>query len=277
MGLKIQTIARTSPLFQAVLELAKGNAKTLGFLPKGAFEDLADKGYVLGAVFDGKNLAGYLLYRKTRSEISITHLCVDDLCRREGIARTLVDHLKDATKDAFGIGLWCRRDYAASKVWGKLGFYAIDEREGRGKDRSVLEHWWFDHNHQTLFTYALKGKREREIPVVIDACVFFSLLDESDANHHEAAALFADWLSGIIDVYVTKEIYRDIQRSQDETRRKKERSHAKGMLLPPGDLNVNGLNTELKSTFPDITKESDLSDLHHLAYAISYGVHYFVT
>ena len=44
MALLIESVGTDSPLFQQVLRLARDNSKTLGFLPKGAFEEYAQSG-----------------------------------------------------------------------------------------------------------------------------------------------------------------------------------------------------------------------------------------
>ena len=86
---------------------------------------------------------GYLLYRIAKSRVMIVHLCVDEKHRGKDISKKLVNKLIDLTKDKYlGIGLNCRRDYEASKVWPKLNFYVGYEKPGRKKEGSTLNFWW---------------------------------------------------------------------------------------------------------------------------------------
>jgi len=125
------------------MELHRLNAKTLGFLPKDAFEEHARLRQIIVALGSDCNCLGYVLYRVARGRASIVHLCAADAARGKGVGRLLVDRLKQETKSLEGIGLYCRRDYEATYLWSKLGFEATHAKPGRGKDLAELTFWWF--------------------------------------------------------------------------------------------------------------------------------------
>lgn len=278
MDFKIEEIDGSSLHFREVLRLGYSNRKSLGFLPEGAFREYAQERSILVAVEPSGCFAGYLLYRISKREITLVHLCVRDDYRRLGAAQALVQHLKGITKSFPGIGLWCRRDYLeACKVWEKLGFIPVAERNGRSQDGSVLEKWWFDHGHESLFSLAAKERHQSKLPVVIDSCVFFAMHDSCDTGHDEANALKADWLTDAIELYITDEVHLDIHRCPEARQRQQQRARVFSFLLPQADQDDEPISECLKVLFPEKSSQSDLSDLRHLAKTIAYGARYFVT
>jgi GNAT superfamily N-acetyltransferase len=126
-------IDETSSYLDAVKSLWRTNSGVLGFFPEGAFDERARRKQIIGA-FQGRTLAGYALYYTNR-KVRLTHLCVDEDRRGEGVAEALVDALRRASRGCVGIGLNCRRDYPVWMLWPKLGFVALNEQAGRGMDR----------------------------------------------------------------------------------------------------------------------------------------------
>jgi hypothetical protein len=134
-----------------------------------------------------------LLYRVARDRAAITHLCIDPAQRRSGVARLLVNDLMQRTRDLTGIGLWCRRDYEASKAWPRLGFAAMADKPGRSRLGSELTFWWQDNHKPTLFTRKVADEQTPKIPVATDASVFFDLIAEPSVDTQESKSLQADW------------------------------------------------------------------------------------
>lgn len=142
--MQIVIVNEESPYLKEVMKLARANAGTLGFLPKGAFINYATHSQILVAIDGKKNVLGYLLYGTSRKKMLayIVHLCVKQSQRGKGVARALFDELKKITKDAYrGIRVHCRRDYDASRFWPILGFRAISEMPGRSKQGTTLTIW----------------------------------------------------------------------------------------------------------------------------------------
>ena len=93
-------------------------------------ESFIKKGGALGVKTDDGQLIGYLLYDVCKHHIRITHLCVAEEFGKQGIARQLVDKLKQTahSKKIKIIRLSCRRDFPAHNMWPKLGFIPIGEK-----------------------------------------------------------------------------------------------------------------------------------------------------
>ncbi|MDE0326361.1 MAG: GNAT family N-acetyltransferase, partial [Candidatus Poribacteria bacterium] len=127
----------------AVDDLMKRYGQTLGFLPRGALEYYlqGEKGGVLGAKTDAGQLVGYLLYAANPSYFRLTHLCVLEEYRGQGIAKRLVNDLKDSTTTQRSIELNCRRDFPANDLWPELGFVTLGEKPSRSKNGHFLTIW----------------------------------------------------------------------------------------------------------------------------------------
>lgn len=257
-----------------VKSLWRDHADTLGFFPEGAFESYAQKGQIIICVDSTENLIGYLLYRVTpsRNDASIVHLCVNRNHRGLGVASLLVKELVIATKHLKGVGLKCRRDFEASKIWPKFGFKAMSETAGRSKAGSTLTRWWYDHNHPDLFSIA---QDEDVKKVVIDANIFYDLKNKCN---NESLALTADWLEDSFSIYLTDEIYNEIDRAQSEDERKSSRAYATkfNVIRCEADAFERVFNL-LKIHMPSRPSERDKSDFTHLAKAIAEDVDFYVT
>jgi len=94
MSFNISQIGSDSPLFDQVFGLHKASKATLGPLPIGAFQELAQRGQLFGAIAPDGALAGYLLYRVARNRAAITHLTSGEAFRGSGVAKLLIDQLK---------------------------------------------------------------------------------------------------------------------------------------------------------------------------------------
>ncbi|MDM8520577.1 GNAT family N-acetyltransferase [Anaerolineales bacterium HSG6] len=270
----IKIIHEQSPYLPQVIDLADENSKILGHFPRGAFTECAKNQQVLVALDEEGYFMGYLLYRiaYTKNEASITHLCVDPSFRGKGVAVTLVNYLKQTTKQHRGIKLKCRQDYEATNVWPRFGFRSIGEMPGRSKTGSTLLVWWFSHEHPTLFD---TQANHLKLSVAID---FNILIDLQDERNSETLALMADWLQDEIELCVTDEIFNEISRDKDKNRRKKRRDYVNYFRkLPSNNPDFLKYSELLKPFFPQIMTSQDEADLRELARAIVADVQFFVT
>ncbi len=156
---------------------------------------------IMVAVTQDDQFAGYILFRivKSKSRAAITHLCVKRSLIGHGAARHLVDALIEHTKELRGISLFCRRDYESNKFWSYIGFVYQGEKEGRGRDRMPLTHYWYDHKHPDLFSLVNDQIIEsRSVKAVIDANIFYSLFEDSEHP------LLADWLFEDLALCITQ-------------------------------------------------------------------------
>lgn len=270
----IEAIDSSSPHLAKVIELGRAHSGTLGLFPEGAFRDYAARKSIFVAL-KGDVCIAYLLFRYSRDRAVIVHLCIDDAHTGKGLARQLVEHLRKNTTHVRGIGLNCRRDYAANNVWPRLGFTAVSDKPGRGKQGKELNYWWLDHGHATLFSESNRQQVEDRLAVVIDHNVFLDLYRKSD---NDSLALQADWLRDTVELCVTSENLNEISRHSDSAERKVQRAFATGFfnLESKHDAFTSAYNS-LRKHFPSTLSDQDESDLRHLARSVAGSATAFAT
>lgn len=262
----------------AVKELWRANIRWLGFFPDGAFEDAFERKHVLVALDQGDACVGYLLYRTTRWDASIVHLAVSEAHLGEGLAKMLVDRLIEVTKHKLGIGLHCRRDYPANKLWPHLGFKHQRERAGRSKDAKLLTFWWFSHRDADLFGQAAKQLRESKLSAVLDMNVLIEQMDDDAPQDAPSKALRADWIHPELEQFVTDETFQEISEIEDTARRKRVHSFAMQYHTLPADRDAFGkIRVQMRSLFPERLTHRDQADLHQVAAAAAAKASFFVT
>lgn len=262
--------------FKKLVKLGDSNSKTLGFLPKKAFEKYAEQGQLIGA-FENKtkNLQGYILYRISYNRVTIVHLCVDKENRNNGTAKKLFDYLKNTTKDFDGIKLSCRNDYNIDKFWQNLGFVPKKERIGRSIQQLPLTIWWYPHSQNDLFSQVSEYEINNKIVAVIDMNIF---LDIKNNRHEDSLALKSDWLVSEAVLYCTREINNEINKGKTKEDRESSRDLLKNFNILPlnNEMKFQKVLEELMNEFP-VENENDISDLKHIAYSISEGARFFIT
>ena len=276
----ITKVNETSPLLNDVIELGKKNSSTLGFLPKGAYKVHASENRIIAIVDKEEHLLGYLFYSvsKRKNIAYIVQLCIDSNYRRKGISHKLFNELLKETKSIYrGIRVRCRRDYEASKVWPKLGFIAVNDMPGRSKSGSELTVWWYDFGSPDLFSFDNIRDLSKD-QVIIDANIFYSLMNKNSIFHRESSLLLSDWLIEEIEICLTSEIYNEINRNNEKDKREESRAYAKRFpnVLEEGQK-LSEFYNDLKLVFPSFTSQSGESDLRHLAHAIASDIRFFVT
>ncbi len=274
--MKIERIKNiNSKEFKEAVELGDQNSKTLGFLPKSAFEKYAQQDQLIGAIDkDTNKVLGYLLYRISYNRVTIVHLCIDNNIRKKGIASKLIKELKLTTKQYDGIKLSCRNDYGIDKVWEKFNFVPIREKIGRSHKKLPLTIWWYPHNQNNILSQISDYELKNKIVAVIDMNIF---LDIKDERNIESLALKSDWILSETILYYTREMHNEINRTTDKNEKEKSRnllsyykelpfkneSDFENILKEIEHLNIGGRNSQ--------------SDKRHLAYAITGGAQYFIT
>ncbi|MBI4320055.1 MAG: GNAT family N-acetyltransferase [Chloroflexi bacterium] len=275
---KIVAIDSGSPYLNDVKALWRANKATLGYFPDGAFVDYASMRGIVVALDPHDRCVGYLIYRRSRDQIRMVHLCVADYCRGNGIAKALVEHLKQTTKDSRGIALRCRRDFPANKLWPRVGFVAQYDAPGRSREGKDLTFWWFDHRHPDLFSTATMKRVEYKLCVIIDANVFFDLDGDPSADNEESRSLLADWMEDELELCLTDEVLNEINRNENSEERNRHRRFAEGFaFLPCQNERFEATRASLRRFFPERMSDSDESDLRQLARAIASDALFFVT
>jgi len=277
--IRIEEININSSLLPAIKSLAKRNSATLGFLPEGAFDAYAQRGWVLAAVDDCEVL-GYAVYRVSQMKAVLVHLCTDESHRGTGIARRLFRGIVERTRDLRGIVAHSRRDFPSHRMWPRIGFAAIGEKIGRGRNQAVLTRWWYEHSHPTLFSInALSAAAKTPIDVAIDLNVFYDLvMPSSREGADESLALRSDWLVDEIELCATAELFNEITRLENPQARQEQRTLAHDFKRIAGD--ADAFTRACSLLFPILgktDKDRESSDLRHLAHAAASGVEFFIT
>ena len=258
----------------------KANSRTLGFLPKEALIEYIERGGVLGAkTCDNENeLAGYLLFGAYPDYIRIAHLCVSENFRNQGIARALMDRLKDVATTQTTIRLRCRRDFPANEMWPRFGFVALDERPGRSLERDPLTLWCLTlAQDDQIGLFQAKVSDER-LDVAIDAQVFFDLEEPTSEKTIPSKSLTSDFLVDLLQLRITDEMFNEINRQDDDMQR--ERSRNRAHVFPqvtPDPYLVEKYDSELREELIQVNRSSDESDIRQLAKAAASNVDFFVT
>lgn len=277
--LEIQEVDPSSPLLVAIKTLAKKNSATLGFLPEGAFDAYAERGWILAAVADG-DVAGFVVYRVSNMRAVLVHLCTEETHRGQGIAKRLFRSVVERTSQLRGILANTRRDFPAHTMWPRLGFAAIGEKPGRGARPSVLTRWWYEHPHPTLFSNpTLHTSAQSPIEVAIDLNIFYDLVTSSSRKGaEESRSLQNDWLIDEIQLCVTGELFNEITRLASPEVRQGQRDLAHEFTRISGPVEVfDSCYTKLSSIMGLAKNDRESSDLRHLAHTAAAEVEFFVT
>ncbi|OUL30207.1 GNAT family N-acetyltransferase [Nostoc sp. 106C] len=277
--IRIEVIDHKSPHLEAVMALGRTNAKTLGFMPKGGFIDHAAKGHIFIALSPQSKCIGYLMYRVTLQKAIVVHLCVDKEWRGKHIAKQLVKYLINITKHLYLIELSCRRDYKLNDMWAAFGFVARQNKAGNSKDGKLLTVWQLEHGHTNLLTLLTQQEISSKLCAVIDANIFYDL-DKDNINRHieDSKSLLADWLQPDVELCLTDEIYNEIERYDNISRREALRKLASNFTrLNCKQEEFERISQAILKYFPEQMTERDASDLRHLARAIASQSPFFIT
>jgi predicted nucleic acid-binding protein/ribosomal protein S18 acetylase RimI-like enzyme len=274
----ILEIESNSRLLVQIKKLYRANSRTLGFFPDGAFQDYASSKRIIAAVESDENVLGYLLYRiNVKNRVAfIHHLCVDQSARNKGVCKALFNSLVNLIKsDVFEIRAHCRRDYEASKVWPKLGFVAQGEQKGKSEQGSILTNWLYDFGYHSLFDF---DKSRSKAIAAIDANIFFDIIDPSEDAKSDSKILTSGWVEDSFEIVLTQEIFNEIDRCSDLSKRNRSRSLAKGFkILKADNVKFEAVASKLRKHFSLKLTVNDESDFRHLCHAIYERATFFVT
>ena len=268
----------TSADLNAVDDLMKRNSKTLGFLTKETLlEGFIEKGGALGAKADDGQLVGYLLYATYPSYFRITQLCVSEGFRGQGIAKRLLEELKKSASDQKVIRLNCRRDFSENKMWPRLGFVPLDEKPGRSAEGHLLTLWCLTLAKEDQLSLFQANMSDDTFDVIIDAQIFFHFYEPDSDNSMPSKALLSDFLVDSLNLWITDELFNEINQSGDSDQREKSRNRAKRFSLVESDPSrFENFDKILRQILPH-GRQSQESDIKQLAKAAASDVKIFVT
>ena len=276
--MKVNISQLTSDDLDAVDELMKRDSQTLGFLPRKALQSHFDKEGVLGATTDDSQLVGYLLYKTYSNYFRITHLCVLEQYRGQGIARRLVNDLRESANTQKIIKLNCRRDFPANEMWPKLGFVALGEKPSRSKEGHLLTIWHLTLAPEDQLQLFQAKTSDETLDIIIDAQIFFDFYEPDSDKTTPSKALFSDFLVDTLNLWITDELLNEINRHNNLEQREKARNRAYNNFSEIKDDPhlVEGFDKLLRGFLPSNTPSQE-SDLRHLAKAAASNVKTFVT
>jgi ribosomal protein S18 acetylase RimI-like enzyme/predicted nucleic acid-binding protein len=268
---QILAVQPHGPALRNVIALANGPAKkTLGFLPDSGFVDRARKGTLLAAC-SGSAVVGYVLYDLRPRDIKIVHLCVSPDARRGGVARRLIDAVRDRHDDRNRLTLRCRTDYReASRVWESLGFRPVGTIPGRRREGSELTVWLDDTGDIDLFGGI---ETERDL-AALDHNVFLDLhiaLAERPQGR-ASRVLLSDWIGEFVELVVTDEVAHEINRLVDPAGKQSQFEQI-GSYRHVGDAKWR----ELEPVVAAIVPRACDSDHRHVARAAAAGATFLLT
>lgn len=261
-----------------IKSLGRKNSASLGLFPAGAFDEHAHKNHILVAL-NKKTFCGYLLFRASRKpyQLSIVQLCICDEARGFGCSEFLINKLKQICREGNypGITLNCRKDYThARNVWERNQFYAASEKRGRGRIASVLTTWWWN-NPDSFDLFSGLEKPDQLFRVVIDLNILIELKEfESLSNSH----LTSSWLLDEIIIYVTPEIFNEIDRTIDPIVRNETKAFAKQFdCIDCDDSEYKSVLANISGIVTTSDKAQNKSDRRQLAWSIIGNADYFLT
>ncbi len=275
MNANIATLSAAD--LDAVDELMRRNSGTIGFLPLEALRDYLDKGLVLGAFAGDGNLMAYLLYAANRDRFRITQLCVAEDFRGQGLARQLLDALKDSAATQKLITLSCRNDFPAHNMWPTLGFVPIGEKPGRSREGHPLTLWRLILAADDQLELFRANASESVLDVVIDAQVFFDFDEPGNDANRPSKVLISDFFADSVNLWYTDELLSEISRNPSGTEREAARLRTQEFLEAKYDpIAVDIFTESLNRILPSGTR-SQRSDINHLAKSASSDIGVFVT
>ncbi|MEW9518761.1 GNAT family N-acetyltransferase [Streptomyces tubercidicus] len=249
-------------LIDKAVALGDRYTKTLGLLTPPAYRKAAEDGGLL-AVVELDEVIGYALFGlpKRSARIRLAHLCVAQEQRGRGIARRLVQGIKERYPQRLGIKAKCRRDYNLSGMWRSLGFVPDGEVRGRGRDGEILDGWWLDLGHPDLFT---EMESDALLLVTVDHGVFADLRGLADMDDaEESRALEAGWMADLVELAYTPQLVHQVRDLTDTAERQHQRAALTGLRkLAPDSAAVDERSRELlqaaTQTIPDLTVDAEL-------------------
>lgn len=279
-SIKIASIDAKSPYLSAVIDLWSSHRSTLGFFPKDAFVERANKRQILVAINPEGECIGYLLYRNSYDRITIVHLCISQSYRRQGIPDLLLQELKRITVEKYtGICLSCRHDYGLQSMWSRLGFVYKYDKPGKNKAGKPLGFWWLDHGHTNLLSSVTIQELESKLCVIIDIDIYINLYQDNHEENDYTELLLSDWIAAELELCITEVIFNYISLISDDKERNLQTELAKKRFtcLPCQNQILDTVKAKLHKIISTKTIFIDDIQLQHLARAITSDSHLFIT
>lgn len=262
---------------QRLDELGKKYRKTIGFFPREALLDYLRRNRVLGAISNTGELIGYVLFADYPDRFRIAQLCVNDDFRGQGIARMLLESLKARTSQQKVIKLRCRRDFPAHNMWPKLGFIPLEEKAGRSSEGHPLTLWCYRLVQDDELGLWQAEESDEVLDVAIDAQIFYDFDEPDSPKSIISKGLRNDFLVDSLKLWITDELFVEIDRHESSEQRKRSIALAHGLARVHHDRELARQFTEKLKTILPSEKSSQRSDIEHLAKTAASDIGVFTT
>jgi len=273
--MEFRFIDHTDPFLEGVIQLGKKNSQTLSLMPRDAYGQQAKKKCIVIA-FNQNELLGFCLFRvvETKHRIGITQVCIDSSHRGKGIAKQLLDQVRDKYKGFLkGMLVSCREDYVdACHLWSHYGFVSKKRVRSRSLEERLLIKFWYSFDQKDLFS----AEANDDLRVVLDLNILIKLRDQ-DKETEEVGQLLSDWLTDEVEYCYAKETLNEIHRDKDFQRT----NDTIQFLSTFQELTCNPSNSQeflaqLKELHPGET-DNHVSDRKQLAECKASNIPYFIT
>ncbi|MFA1539401.1 GNAT family N-acetyltransferase [Actinomadura monticuli] len=278
---RLERITPSDEHMGEVITLGDRARRTIGLLPRAAFFEAARKGGLLAALQTDEVVA-YALYGLPRNEITLTHLVVREDHKKRGLARALVEKIIELYPERSGIRASCREDYGLGEMWSAIGFYPRSEKIGRGADRAKVIVWYRPNpTHADLFT----GNFQPLIKAALDFNILRDLCDKPKRESaHESLTLIEDHLLEKLQLLATPQLFREVSKSPNASRRRLYLSSLDQAYLKPNfdrqlaDSFNNALRRGVvEQSLPLRIRNTFSEHVRYLAEAAACGADVFVT
>lgn len=262
---------------EKVDDLGRRYRKTLGFLTRETLHEYLRRQRVLGAWTSSGELVGYLLFADYPDRFRIAQLCVDGASRGQGLARQMLEGLKALASGQKVIKLRCRRDFAAHHMWPKLGFIPLKEKAGRSSAGHPLTLWCYRLDEDDELGLWRAEQSDEVLDVVIDAQIFYDFDEPETPKSLISKGLQNDFLVDSLKLWITDELFVEIDRHGSGDQRKRSMELAHGLARIHCDRNLEEqFRARLRIILPH-GKPSQDSDINHLAKTAASDLRVFVT
>ncbi|NBB78614.1 MAG: hypothetical protein GVY36_04110 [Verrucomicrobia bacterium] len=164
-----------------------------------------------------------------------------------------------------------------TKTWRALGFIPIDEKPGRSAEGLPLTLWCYRISDDDELGLWKADTTDDVMDVGIDAHIFYDFDEEENPSSEISKGLLNDFLLDTLNLWVTDELFVEIDRQPDDQIRRRSLERAKGM--PRITHNAKLAEDFYKLLIEILPHEriSDRSDIQHIAKIAASEVNTFVT
>src|SRR6266446_4180452 len=291
----LRTFEEVRSFLDRVCTIADSNRSIFGFLPKGAYEELAARDQLWIATNSQGGLAGYVLFGGGKGRMRIFQLYVEETARQSGIGKQLLSELKSlaGSRGYQTISARVAADLEGNSFWERQGFRIVKQVAGGQTTNRLINERLFELTGCSLWQPAIGGNDAWPLlplkqPIlsvsnyVIDLNVLFDVTKD-----REHAALMREVITNALSneyrLSVTPEFSKELERTSISPDPILTLAKSLPTLPPVPPKVLEPVIAELRSiVFPETGRSArrhanDESDLIHLAVCIHHKVSGFIT